>query len=181
LIYRQLSKADKGKNLMNEVRFYSNDVCPFAYRVRLALAEKAIDYELVSVDLNAIPDWYYRLSPTGKVPLLTCDDEQVWESTVINEYLEEAFPERPLLPSSPIGRAQARIWIEYCNNAFQPNCCGLVFELDEDKHPAIIEALDESLAFIEQGLSETPGPYWMGDALTLVDCVFRANVTTHSV
>jgi len=157
---------------MKRVRFYSNDVCPFAYRVRLALAEKAVEHEPISVDLNAIPDWYYRLSPTGKVPLLICDEDQVWESTVINEYLEDVFPQHPLLPASPMGRARARIWIEYCNSVFQPSCCGLVFELDRQKHQPIRDALDESLEFIEQGLAEAPGPYWMGEAVTLVDLAF---------
>lgn len=158
---------------MSELQFYSNDVCPFAYRVRLTLAEKNIDHELHTIDLQNIPDWYSAVSPTGKVPLLKRGDDVVWESTVINEFLEDAYPETHLLPKDPVARAHARIWIEYCNTAFQPNYCGLVFELDEGKHDAIRNVLHESLKHIDEGLAKTaPGPYWLGEQLSLVDLTY---------
>lgn len=158
---------------MNKLQFYSADVCPFAHRVRLALHEKSIPHELISVDLENIPDWYYAISPTGRAPLLKQGDQVIWESTVINEFLEDAYPDRPLLPMNPVSRAHARIWIQNCNNAFQPNFCGLVFELDESKHESIREALRESLKDIEEGLAKTsPGPYWLGEELTLVDLTY---------
>jgi len=155
---------------MSSLLFYSNDVCPFAYRVRLTLAEKAIDHELHTIDLLDIPEWYYGISPTGKVPLLKRGDDVVWESTVINEFLEDAYPDTPLLPKDPVARAHARIWIEFCNTAFQPNYCGLVFELDERRHDAIRDVLQESLRSIDEGLAKAaPGPYWLGRHLSLVD------------
>ncbi|MHB1232379.1 MAG: glutathione S-transferase family protein [Burkholderiales bacterium] len=158
---------------MNKLQFYSADVCPFAHRVRLALHEKVIAHELISVDLENIPDWYYEISPTGRAPLLKQGDQVIWESTVINEFLEDAYPERPLLPSDPVSRAHARIWIQYCNSTFQPNFCGLVFELDESKHEGIRAALRDSLKDIEAGLAKTsPGPYWLGEELTLVDLTY---------
>ena len=98
---------------MSSLQFYSNDVCPFAYRVRLTLAEKAIAHEVHTIDLLNIPDWYYDISPTGKVPLVKHGNDVVWESTVINEFLEDAYPDTPLLPEDPVARAHARIWIEF--------------------------------------------------------------------
>lgn len=158
---------------MSPLQFYSNDVCPFAYRVRLTLAEKAIDHEVHTIDLLDIPDWYYDISPTGKVPLLKRGDDVVWESTVINEFLEEAYPDIPLLPRDPVARAHARIWIEFCNTAFQPNYCGLVFELDERKHEAIRTVLQDSLKTLDESLAKTaPGPYWLGEQLSLVDLTY---------
>jgi len=157
---------------MPKVRFYYNDVCPFAYRVRLALAEKAIAHEAQVIDLQNIPDWYSDISPTGKVPLLQYDDEVVWESTVINEFLEDAFPDPPLLPNQAVARAHARTWIEYCNSTFQPSCCGLVFELDESKHEGIRRALIDSLKTIDEALASTPGPWWLGDRISLVDLTY---------
>lgn len=157
---------------MNQLQLYSSDVCPFAYRVRLALHEKAIPHEVISVDLGNIPDWYYEISPTGRAPLLRQGDQVIWESTVINEFLEDAFPDRPLLPRDPVARAHARIWIEYCNNTFQPNFCGLVFELDESKYDKIKNALRDSLIALEAGLAETPGPYWLGEECSLVDLTY---------
>lgn len=158
---------------MSSLQFYSNDVCPFAYRVRLTLAEKAIAHEVHTIDLLNIPDWYYDISPTGKVPLVKHGNDVVWESTVINEFLEDAYPDTPLLPEDPVARAHARIWIEFCNTAFQPNYCGLVFELDESKHEAIRTVLQESLKTMDKGLAETaPGPYWLGEQLSLVDLTY---------
>ncbi len=162
---------------MKQVKFYYNDVCPFAYRVRLALAEKGIEHEAVIIDLENIPPWYYDISPTAKVPLLQWGTDVIWESTVINEFIEDNWPENPLLPQDPVARAQARIWIEYCNSNFQPNCCGLVFELDESKHEPIKTALNESLDFIEESFSKKSlqgdkGPYWLGETLSLVDLTF---------
>jgi len=158
---------------MNKLQFYSNDACPFAYRVRLTLAEKAIAHESHTIDLLNIPDWYYKISPTGNVPLIKNDDDIVWESTIINEYLEDAYPAVPLLPDNPVERAHARIWIDYCNTTFQPNYCGLVFELDKSKHDAIRTILHDSLKYLDEGLAKTaPGPYWLGEKLSLVDLTY---------
>ena len=157
---------------MMKIQFYSNDVCPFAYRVRLVLAEKRIDYQSIEINLQDPPDNFYKISPAGKVPLIKHGNDIVWESTVINEYLEDAFPASPLLPSSAIARAQARLWIDYCNTTFQPNYCGLVFELDETKHDAIRQQLSDALDYMEQGLSESPGPYWLGEHISLVDFTY---------
>lgn len=154
---------------MKPLQFFYNDVCPFAYRVRLVLAEKKIKHESIEINLQNIPDTYYQISPAGKVPLMKHGDNIVWESTIINEYLEDAFPAHPLLAASAMERAQARLWIDYCNSTFQPNYCGLVFELDESKHDAIRQQLNTALDHMEKGLSESSGPYWMGDRLTLVD------------
>jgi glutaredoxin len=82
--------------------------CPYCARVRLALAEKAVPYETVEVDLRNRPDWLYEINPAGKVPVLE-DGAPLPESTVIMEYLEERFPEPPLLPSEPAARGLARL------------------------------------------------------------------------
>jgi glutathione S-transferase len=76
--------------------------------VRLALAEKAVAYETVEIDLGNRPDWLYEMNPSGKVPVL--DDGFVLpESAVIMEYLDERLPEPALLPSGREERAQARL------------------------------------------------------------------------
>jgi len=171
---------------MKKLQFYNNDVCPFAYRVRLTLAEKKISYENIEIDLQNIPADYYQISPAGKVPLIKHGEDIIWESAVINEYLEDVFPERPLLPASMIQRAKARLWIDYCNTTFQPNYCGLVFELDEyeSRHEAIRQQLNEALDYMEQGLAESSGPYWLGEDISLVDLTYypffeHAPVLTH--
>jgi glutathione S-transferase len=81
--------------------------CPYCARVRIALAEKAIAYETVEIDLRDRPDWVYDLNPSGKVPIL--DDGFVLpESAVIMEYLDDRYPQQPLLPGDAQARALAR-------------------------------------------------------------------------
>jgi glutathione S-transferase len=90
------------------VRLVDAPRCPYCARVRLALAEKAVDYETVEIDLRNRPDWLYELNPAGKVPVL--DDGFVLpESAVIMEYLDERFPEPALLPAGREERAQSRL------------------------------------------------------------------------
>jgi glutathione S-transferase len=92
------------------VKLYDAARCPYCARVRIALAEKGLDYETVEVDLADRPAWIYELNPTGRVPVL--DDGFVLpESPVIMEYLEERYPETPLLPSSPAERGRARVLV----------------------------------------------------------------------
>ena len=90
------------------VKLYDAPRCPFCARVRLAFAEKGLDYETVEVDLENRPAWLYELNPLGKVPVLE-NGFVLPESAVILEYLEELHPERPLLPSGAKARARARL------------------------------------------------------------------------
>jgi glutathione S-transferase len=92
------------------VKLYDAPRCPFCARVRIALAEKAIEYETIEVDLSDRPRWLYELNATGKVPVL--DDGFILpESAVIMEYLEERYPDAPLLPHDPERRAEARLLV----------------------------------------------------------------------
>ena len=83
--------------------------CPYCARVRIALAEKGIDHEVVAIDLSNRPQWLIELNPpSGRVPVL--DDGFVLpESEVIMAYLDERYPEPPLLPADPGERARARL------------------------------------------------------------------------
>jgi stringent starvation protein A len=84
--------------------------CPYCARVRITLAEKGISYETVEVDLSDRPPWLYELNPAGRVPVL--DDGFVLpESAVIMGYLEERYPDPPLLPPEPAARARAHLLV----------------------------------------------------------------------
>ena len=87
------------------ITLYDADRCPYCARVRIVLAEKGIEYETVTVDLDDRPAWIYEKNPLGKVPVLEEDDFVLPESEVINEYLEERYPEPALWPADP-GRAR---------------------------------------------------------------------------
>ena len=91
--------------------------CPYCARVRIALQEKGLDYETVVVDLADRPAWLVELNPPkGRVPVLD-DGFTLPESEVIMGYLEERFPDPPLLPADPGGRAQARLMVHRFDEA----------------------------------------------------------------
>ena len=92
---------------------YDAGRCPYCARVRIALAEKGIEYETVEIDLSDRPAWLYAKNPSGRVPVLEEDDGLVLpESVVIMEYLEERFPEPALWPPDPAERALGRLWLD---------------------------------------------------------------------
>ena len=106
-LYEGAGQAGAGAGRL-EVKLVDAARCPFCARVRLALAEKVVEYETVEIDLGNRPDWLYELNPVGKVPVL--DEGFVLpESAVIMEYLDERFPEPALLPAGREERAEARL------------------------------------------------------------------------
>jgi glutathione S-transferase len=92
------------------VRLIDAARCPYCARVRIALEEKRVAYEQVEIDLGNRPAWIYDLNASGKVPVLD-DGFALPESAVIMEYLEERYPEPPLLPADSSARARARLQV----------------------------------------------------------------------
>jgi stringent starvation protein A len=90
---------------------YDAPRCPYCARVRIVLAEKEVEFEVVEVDLSDRPAWIYAKNPTGRVPVLEEDGRPLPESAVIMEFLEERYPEPALLPSDPAERAAARLLV----------------------------------------------------------------------
>jgi len=107
------------------IKLYDFLSCPFGQKVRIVLAEKALTYDLVNVDLsqheNRKPD-FLRLNPFGRVPVLVDDDTTIYDSTIINEYLDDEYPEPPVLP--PVGssamRSRARSFEDFADTSFTP-------------------------------------------------------------
>lgn len=93
------------------ITLYDADRCPYCARVRIVLAEKRVEYETTVVDLDDRPAWIYDKNPLGRVPVIEEDTFVLAESAVINEYLEERYPEPALLPADPAARALARMLI----------------------------------------------------------------------
>ncbi len=93
------------------ITLYDADRCPYCARTRIVLAEKGIEYETVVIDLDDRPAWIYAKNPTGRVPVIEEDEFVLAESAVIGEYLNERYPDPPLLPDDPAERALARMLI----------------------------------------------------------------------
>jgi glutathione S-transferase len=93
------------------ITLYDAPRCPYCARVRIALAEKGIEYETVEIDLSDRPDWIYEKNPLGKVPILEEGDFVLPESEMIMEYVEERYPEPALLPADLADRARVRLHV----------------------------------------------------------------------
>jgi glutathione S-transferase len=93
------------------ITLYDAPRCPYAARVRIVLAEKGVEVEVVDIDLANRPEWLYEKNPRGRVPVLEEDGRPLPESAVIMEFLEERYPEPPLLPPDPADRASVRLLV----------------------------------------------------------------------
>jgi glutathione S-transferase len=93
------------------ITLYDADRCPYCARVRIVLAEKGLEYEKVEIDLDDRPAWIYDKNPLGRVPVLEEGAFLLPESAVIDEYLEERYPEPALWPVDPAERALGRLLV----------------------------------------------------------------------
>jgi maleylpyruvate isomerase len=154
-----------------------------SHRTRIALNLKGLDYEYVAVDLRAGEDRgeaYLAINPQGLVPTLELDGLHLMQSPAILEYLEERWPEPPLLPADSIGRARVRALaaIVGCdthplNNLRVLNALRQRFDADETAVKAWCATwIDAAFGAIETLLAADPqrGPYCYGGAPTLADC-----------
>lgn len=155
----------------DRLEIISSSTCPFAQRTRMVLMAKKLDFVFTEIDLNAKPAWFLAISPYGKVPVLRHGDAVIYESSVINEYLEEVFPQPALMPAGPLERARARIWIDFANARMVPHVYKMMLRQDREGQDLHRERLTEAALQMEhdglRALSE--GPYWMGDRPNLVD------------
>ncbi len=145
--------------------------CPYCARVRIVLAEKAIEYEPIEIDLSDRPAWIYEKNATGRVPVVEEDAWVLPESAVIMEYLEERYPEPRLLAADPADRALARLWIFRHDDFTRPY---YALRRNEDDAAA---RLDAELAKLDAALAAQPwlaGPeYGLAD-IAYVPWVLRA-------
>ncbi len=90
---------------------YSATTCPFSHRCRIVLYEKGMDFQIIDVDLHNRPEDLAVMTPTGRVPILVERDLVLYESNIINEYIDDRFPHPQLMPADPVMRARARLFL----------------------------------------------------------------------
>ena len=151
---------------MPKFHLISFNLCPFVQRSVITLLEKDIPFETTYIDLANKPDWFLEISPFGKVPVLKVDDDTVlFESAVINEYIDEVTPGR-MLPEDPLRRALNRAWIEFASALAMDNY-KLMVAPDEAAARAAATSFTAKLKRFEEQIGE--GPLFNGSALSLVD------------
>ncbi len=90
---------------------YSATTCPFSHRCRIVLYEKGMDFQIIDVDLHNRPEDLAVMTPNGQVPVLVERDLILYESNIINEYIDDRFPHPQLMPADPVMRARARLFL----------------------------------------------------------------------
>jgi glutathione S-transferase len=142
--------------------------CPYVQRAVIVMREKHAPVDVTYIDRKNPPDWFRRISPLGKVPLLKVDDTVLFESAVIAEYLDEVYPPR-LHPADALRRAHNRAWIEFCSNLIDEQI-QMLKAPDWETFHAEAQRLNHMFDRLEAELG--PGPFFNGPNLALVDCAF---------
>jgi RNA polymerase-associated protein len=149
---------------------YSGTTCPFSQRCRLVLFEKGMDFEVRDVDLFNKPEDISIMNPYGQVPILVERDLVLYESNIINEYIDERFPHPQLMPADPLMRARARLMLFN----FEKELFIHVNTLENDKSKGSEKIHDKARAEIRDRLT-TLAPlflknkYMLGDEFSMLD------------
>ncbi|MEH2508495.1 glutathione S-transferase [Bradyrhizobium sp. AZCC 1578] len=160
--------------MAQKLTLISHKLCPYVQRAVIALNEKGIPFERVDIDLANKPDWFLKISPLGKVPVLVvtgADGKEValFESNVICEYIEDTQGGAKLHPQDALQRAQHRAWMEFGSTILSE-----LWGLETTGDPAIFESKRQAVAAkfarVEEALGS--GPFFAGKNFSLVDAVF---------
>ncbi|MHC2334883.1 glutathione S-transferase family protein [Bradyrhizobium sp. USDA 4454] len=159
---------------MAALKLISHKLCPYVQRAVIALHEKGVPFERIDIDLANKPDWFLKISPLGKVPVLvvTADDGKevaLFESNVICEYIEETQAGAKLHPQDALTRAEHRAWMEF-GSAILGDLWGLETATDAATHESKRQAVAAKFARVEAALGADP--FFAGDKFSLVDAVF---------
>lgn len=150
------------------ITLISHPLCPYVQRAVIALTEKDIPFQRIDIDLANKPDWFLALSPLGKTPVLKVDEDVVFESNVILEYLEDILV-HPLHPEDALLRARHRSMIEF-SSAILNDIAGLYNAKTEDLFEEKQQALRKKFIWLENTLQHQT--WFAGEELCLVDVVF---------
>lgn len=142
-------------------------------RAVIALRAKGIDFDVTYINLREKPDWFLKLSPHGKVPVLVVDEQPLFESNAIAEYLDEATEPR-LHPEDLVKRARNRAWTDFVPD-FSRGLRGTYYTKTREESDAGIEGAEKVLQKLEDAIASdrgNDGPYFNGDKLCLVDAAY---------
>src|SRR5437899_11563556 len=138
------------------IKLYTYPASSNSLKVRVVLLEKGLEIERVTIDLSKreqkSPE-YLKIHPFGTVPALDDEGFVVYDSTIINEYLEDEYPYPPLMPKDSEGRARARLMEDLRDSHFNPACGQLNRELRKPEAERDPKVLDQARAKITDGLT----------------------------
>lgn len=157
---------DSGKPVL-----YSMAVCPYAQRTEILLRVKNMPYDAIQIEISQPrPAALLAVNPLGKVPVLVHHGKALNESSIINEYLDEIYPETPLLPADPYLRAQLRLLIDYCNTRFSANHYRLLMEQQPERRQRAEAAVLADWRWLDAFLMRiNPEGDYVGDRFGMAD------------
>ncbi len=150
------------------ITLVSHALCPYVQRIAIALAEKGVPHDRITVDLANKPGWFLALSPLGRTPILKVGEATLFESAAILEFLEETQP-HPLHPADPVERARHRAWIGFGSECLS-DIAGFYTAPASGTLQRKAAALHARFRVMEGQLG--PGPWFAGERFSLVDAVF---------
>ncbi|ATI01163.1 glutathione S-transferase N-terminal domain-containing protein [Alcaligenes faecalis] len=148
---------------------YSGTTCPFSQRCRFVLFEKGMDFEIRDIDLYNKPEDIAVMNPYGQVPILVERDLILYESNIINEYIDERFPHPQLMPADPTMRARTRLFLYNFEKELFVHVAAL-----EDRRNADAKAQDLARQQIRNHLSQLApillkNKYMLGEEFSMLD------------
>jgi RNA polymerase-associated protein len=149
---------------------YSGTTCPFSQRCRFVLFEKGMDFEIRDIDLYNKPEDISVMNPYGQVPILVERDLVLYESNIINEYIDERFPHPQLMPADPVMRARTRLFLYN----FEKELFVHVSELEDRNAKPDEKRLDRARQNIRDRLAQLApmllkNKYMLGDEFSMLD------------
>lgn len=152
-------------------------------KVRIALIEKGLEFERIQIDLSKKeqknPD-YLKIHPFGQVPALDDEGFIIYDSTIINEYLEDEYPYPPLLPPDSEGRARARLIEDFRDNCFNPHFVEIIHEIrkpEGEKDLKVIEQAKTEIAkCFDRIEKELDGKEYLAGTFSLADIAYMPNI-----
>jgi glutathione S-transferase len=165
------------------IKLYSFPPSTNSRKVRIALLEKGLEFERINVDLSKReqkqPE-YLKIHPYGQVPALDDEGFIVYDSTVINEYLEDEYPYPPLMPKDSEGRAHARMLEDFRDTHFNPPCVKIIYEMrkpEGERDPNVIATAKADInKCFDRIETELHGKEYLAGSFSLADIAFMANL-----
>ena len=159
-----------------KLKLISFTLCPYVQRAMIVLNEKNIPFDIEYIDLSEPPPWFYDISPLEKVPVLLVDDEPLFESMVICEYLDE-ITEGSLYPDDAFKRETNRAWIEFGSDILSTT---FEFYTTEDgkRFKNLTNTLMDRFEVLEDEISD--GTYFNGEEFSMVDAVYAPVFRYHN-
>ena len=165
------------------IKLYTFPPSTNSRKVRIALLEKGLEFERINVDLSKReqknPE-YLKIHPFGQIPALDDEGFVIYDSTIINEYLEDEYPYPPLMPNDSEGRARARLLEDLRDSQFNPYFVHIIQEMRKPEGERDAQRIDNAKAEIikcfERIEQELQGKEYLAGPFSLADAAFMSNI-----